>query len=193
MKHLLILLIAFAAGFSANASSARPWELDVGIGAHSDRGLFGFQLSRSFGDSWDVHANYGVDLIGTMYGAGANWNFYRGRQSCWFFFECEDTAFVGGSLVLSKKSIVTITTDDGAGEVSSDYAMSPGVAEVANLGLSETFNSGFTTTLIVSYRVWSQRPTEEFVSGTDTQKHRDAARYGNGDGLGVSFSLGWRW
>lgn len=189
MKHLSIILLLLAASVCAKGSIDRPWSVDAGMGIKTDRSLFGFKLLRKMSDGIDFQASYGVDFVGSLYAAGARWNFYRSPGTCFFFLSCTDEGFLSGSAIIAMPGRITSKTDG----VEAEYDTSGGNGAAAAIGFTDVYSPGLMLTFEVSYRTWFSRPTASFKSGTPGPKDAEDFDGFAADGVGLGVSAGWRW
>jgi hypothetical protein len=192
MKTFSFLIFIFMQIFifsnaNAAASSSKNLGVDLGLGFISNYGLIGGGVRYFISDSQDLHVNTGIDLNGFIVGAGSRFYTQSGYDKCFFVFSCKSKYFIGGTLIRSNGSTITV---DGDG-VKGDYKQSDGFAGNLAVGSYDVFGDSFTMGLEVGYRAWMKRPDITFQSGTYLQKHKtDLEKYGE-NSVNVALTFGW--
>lgn len=190
MKYFTFLI--FILGFifqSANAASdsAKNLGVDLGLGFYSNYGLAGAGGRYFISDSQDIHLSAGVDLTGLIVGAGSRFYFQSGYDKCFFIFTCKPKYFIGGTLIRSNGSTISVDGDGVKGE----YKQSDGYAGNLTAGSYDIFGDSFTLGLELGYRVWLKRPDITFQSGTFLPKHKsNLEKYGD-NSINVALTFGW--
>lgn len=192
MKSFNVLIFIFLQIFiflnaSASGSSSKNLGVDFGLGFYSNYGLIGGGARYFISESQDIHVNTGLDLSGFIIGAGSRFYFPAGYDKCFFVFTCKPKYFIGGTLIRSNGSTISVDGDGVKGE----YKQSDGYAGNVAIGSYDTFGDSFTMGLELGYRMWMRRPDITFQSGTFLQKHKsDLEKYGE-NSINVALTFGW--
>lgn len=172
---------------NASGSSSKNLGLDLGIGFFSNYGLLGGGARYFVSESQDIHFNAGIDVSGLLKGFGTRRYFHSSKDTCFFVFNCKSKYFIGGTLLRSENSTVTVDGDGARGV----YKQSEGYVGNFSVGTYEIFGDLLTIGTELGYRLWMKRPEISYQSGAFLQKHKnDLEKYGE-NSLNIALTLGW--
>ncbi|MBK7844857.1 MAG: hypothetical protein IPJ71_14420 [Bdellovibrionales bacterium] len=183
----LFLIVLFIFGSSVGLAHSRRMGADLGIGWRSDYGLLGLGGRYFIAETQDFHLTAGFDVIGLILGLGSRRYFQPNHTHCFFMFECEPRYFIGVTLLKANGASISIEGDGLNGK----YSESGGYGANFSTGFYDTFGESFTMGLEVGYRLWLDRPTIHFESGTYLKKHQNSLEEFLDDSFTASLTFGW--